>query len=372
LGLRAVLYGALPIIGLTRVAVSYFFVIYISFDPVDPDRHALVRTGLRARKDIAMSWSRIIWASLPFIRKMRRRGSRAKVDVAVRNVVEPLERRMMLYTMYSGTVQTKLQTVTMPGIGTGQNGPGTGSPDSSSTFYDIYGRSEWTKDGDGHINYTAYDQATGAVVKTITDVVYASLSGDEQTSFGLTGWSNPSGGLHLVTTYVVDALGRTTKTTDPAGKISYAYNNDTGFESRSYPGWQSVSGTATSSGSTTTIICTSLTGADKVYIGQSVLVTGGTDNGQQSVVTGWNASTHTLTFSPAFSSATTTSTAFIIAGTTGPIQISRQYRAAANSTYWSYSESLSIAAAPHLASDGTPDAPRASPAAISPRSRARS
>jgi RHS repeat-associated protein len=258
------------------------------------------------------------------------------------------------YTMYSGTVQPKLETVTSPGISTGQNGPGTGSPDTNSSFNDIYGRTIWTKDGDGHVNYTGYDQATGAVIKTITDVDYSSLSGAEQTSFGLTGWSNPSG-LNLVTTYVVDSLGRTIETTDPAGKISFSRYNDTGYESRSYPGWQSVSGTATSSGSTTTIICTTLTGADKLYIGQSVLVTGGTDSGQQAVVTGWNASTHTLTFSPAFSSATTTSTAFIVAGTTGPIQISLQYRAAANSTNWSYSESISIAAAPHLASDGTPD-----------------
>ena len=43
-------------------------------------------------------------------------------------------------------------------------------PTSPPTFYDAYGRPIWTKDGDGFINYTAYDNATGAVVKSIADV----------------------------------------------------------------------------------------------------------------------------------------------------------------------------------------------------------
>jgi RHS repeat-associated protein len=257
------------------------------------------------------------------------------------------------YTMYTSTVQPKLQTVTLPNISGAQNG--SNSADSSSTFFDIYGRTIWTKDADGHVNYSAYDQATGATIKTITDVVYASLSGDEQTSFGLTGWSNPSGGLHLVTTYAVDTQGRTTKTTTPGGVVSYTAYNDTGYETRSYSGWQSASGTATSNGSTTTLVCTGLTGGTGSYIGQTLLITAGTDSGQQKLVSGWNASTHTLTVSSAFSSATTTSSVFIVAGQTGPISISREYRAAANSTYFSYSESLSIAVAAHLSSTGEPD-----------------
>ncbi|MFL5512776.1 MAG: hypothetical protein ACJ8CN_10145, partial [Gemmatimonadales bacterium] len=49
-----------------------------------------------------------------------------------------------------------------------QNGPGT--PDVEETVYDRQGRVIWTKDGAGFLTYTAYDQASGAVLATITDV----------------------------------------------------------------------------------------------------------------------------------------------------------------------------------------------------------
>lgn len=44
-----------------------------------------------------------------------------------------------------------------------------------------------------HVNYTAYDLGTGGVIETITDVNYASLTTDQQTSFNQTGWSHSSG-----------------------------------------------------------------------------------------------------------------------------------------------------------------------------------
>ena len=60
-------------------------------------------------------------------------------------------------------------TVTQPGDLRGRERPGHGRrrprPSSTPTAEPI-----WTKDADGFINYTAYDPATGAVVKTITDV----------------------------------------------------------------------------------------------------------------------------------------------------------------------------------------------------------
>ena len=98
------------------------------------------------------------------------------------------------------------QTVTQPVISAGENGPG--AADTETTVYDTYGRPIWEQDADGFLTYTAYDPATGAVVETITDV-NTSDTGDF--SDLPAGWTTPAGGgLNLVTTYQVDALGRTT------------------------------------------------------------------------------------------------------------------------------------------------------------------
>jgi RHS repeat-associated protein len=93
----------------------------------------------------------------------------------------------------------------------------------------------WMKDEAGFISYTLYDQATGAVIKTISDVdttqtgTFANLP---------SGWTTPSGGgLHQTSTSEVDELGRTTKVTDPNGNVSYVVYNDVAKEVRSYVGW---------------------------------------------------------------------------------------------------------------------------------------
>jgi len=124
-------------------------------------------------------------------------------------------------------------TTTYPIVTTAQNGPNSASTDAIA--FDGFGRPTWTKDTEGFLTYTAYDPATGAVVKTIDDVD-SSLTG---TFAGLpSGWSTPGGGgLQLVTTATVDLLGRTTKLTDPLGNITYTVYNDTNYEVRVYPGW---------------------------------------------------------------------------------------------------------------------------------------
>jgi hypothetical protein len=69
---------------------------------------------------------------------------------------------------------------------------------------DVYGRVIWSKDGAGFLSYTEYDQATGGVVKRITDVDTTQTSDFSNLP---TGWSTPAGGgLHLKTTYEVDHL----------------------------------------------------------------------------------------------------------------------------------------------------------------------
>jgi RHS repeat-associated protein len=55
------------------------------------------------------------------------------------------------------------------------------------------------------------------------------------------GWVTPAGGgLHLITQIAVDSLGRPTVTTDPNGNVTYQTYNDPNYETRIYPGWNSV------------------------------------------------------------------------------------------------------------------------------------
>jgi RHS repeat-associated protein len=142
------------------------------------------------------------------------------------------------YTWFTGTAMANQVTVTLPAIASGQNGPGVA--DIDTTVNDTYGRPIWHKDADGFIDYTQYDQATGAMVKTITDV-NTNNTNDFQ---GPAPWTSTPGHspLHLITQMTVDALGRTTKRTDPApsSKVTYTVYLDTNHEVRTYPGWNSI------------------------------------------------------------------------------------------------------------------------------------
>jgi RHS repeat-associated protein len=144
------------------------------------------------------------------------------------------------YTYFGGT-QVQSVTVTRPVISAAQNGPGVA--DTETTFYDSYGRPIWTKDGDGFLSYTQYDPATGGVVKTIEDVDTTKTADFQDLP---PGWSTPAGGgLHLITQMVVDALGRPTQQTSPAGNLTYTVYNDPNNEVRVYPGFNSGTGTTT-------------------------------------------------------------------------------------------------------------------------------
>src|SRR5262249_4747053 len=55
------------------------------------------------------------------------------------------------YTWQGSTAQVESVTVTLPTVTTSQNGPG--SADTSTTFFDNFGRATWHKDGDGFIHY---------------------------------------------------------------------------------------------------------------------------------------------------------------------------------------------------------------------------
>lgn len=138
------------------------------------------------------------------------------------------------YTWFTGTALKESQTTTLPTVTTGQNGPNSAAV--QTTFYDTYGRPIWAKDADGHIAYNQIDNTTGAVVKQIVDV-----DTDNTADFsGLpSGWASPNG-LHLITLSTVDALGRTTKLTDPNGSIDYTVYKDASHEVRLYPAWNNT------------------------------------------------------------------------------------------------------------------------------------
>jgi RHS repeat-associated protein len=145
------------------------------------------------------------------------------------------------YTYATGTTQIVSQTTTFPVVTTSQNG--SNSADVTERFFDSAGRTIWSKDADGFLRYTEYDEQTGSVIKTIVDVDTAQTSSFENLP---SGWATPTGGgLHLVSSYEVDNLGRTTKSTDPNGSITYTVYDDLNHAVRTYAGWNSVTGRPT-------------------------------------------------------------------------------------------------------------------------------
>ena len=145
------------------------------------------------------------------------------------------------YTWYAGSNLEQSATVRQPVVSAVENGPGTA--DVSTTYFDTYGRPIWTRDGDGYLNYTAYDNATGAVTEQITDV---NTKDTGEFSNLPAGWTTPAGGgLNLVTTDQVDGLGRPTEITDPNHNITYIVYDDPDHEVRTYQGWNAGTGTPT-------------------------------------------------------------------------------------------------------------------------------
>jgi RHS repeat-associated protein len=136
------------------------------------------------------------------------------------------------YTWQGSTARPASVTVTLPAVTAAQNGPGTAT--AGTTVFDAWGRPAWAKDAGGFLHYTEYDPATGAVTKTIADV---NTLGSGFTGLPA-GWvTPPGGGKHLTAVYEVDALGRTTKATSPAGRVAFTVYNDPAHEARTYPGW---------------------------------------------------------------------------------------------------------------------------------------
>ena len=88
-----------------------------------------------------------------------------------------------------------------------QHGPGFSA--TLQRIYDLLGNVTWSMDECGYITYRQHDALTGAVTQSIRDVDGSQLTLPS-------GWSTPGGGgLHLVSDFQVDALGRVTQALGP-------------------------------------------------------------------------------------------------------------------------------------------------------------
>ena len=119
------------------------------------------------------------------------------------------------YTFFSGTVQVQQKTTAWPAVSTGQNGSGTSN--QKIEVFDQYGQLIWVKDELGFLTRLKYDNASGGLIQRIDDVATGQISDSPAVP---SGWTTPSGGgLHLVTDYTVDSLGRTKQELSPLHSV---------------------------------------------------------------------------------------------------------------------------------------------------------
>ncbi len=137
------------------------------------------------------------------------------------------------YTWQTGTHHAHTLTTTLPAVTAGLNGPGVAV--TMTSVVDADGRVVWAKDAAGFLTHYQYDPLTGALLKAVSDVNTALPY--EYTALP-SGWSTPAGGgSHQTYRFEADGLGRTTKATDPLGRVTYTVYNDAAREVRVYRGW---------------------------------------------------------------------------------------------------------------------------------------
>jgi len=154
----------------------------------------------------------------------------------------------LAYTFYdSDKVQTKQIETTYPSVSTAKNGPGASAVEKQ--FFDKRtGALRWTLDGEGYVNFYAYDDETGVRDLTVIDtdtstlmtviddnwdgVSHGGLAADDTVPFSRSGTGTA---LDIDSSSTIDWLGRIRKSTDAGGRITYYVFKDD--ETRVYPAW---------------------------------------------------------------------------------------------------------------------------------------
>ncbi|MBE7455101.1 MAG: hypothetical protein HS102_00490 [Planctomycetia bacterium] len=152
----------------------------------------------------------------------------------------------LAYSFYDGSkLQPSQIDVTHPSVSTGKNGPNASAVDK--VFFDKRtGAARWTLDGEGFVNFFAYDDETGVQNFTVVDadtssllagidntwdgVTQGGLGGDDSVPFSRTGGGSP---LDIDSSRTIDWLGRVRKTVDAGGVVTYVVYKDD--ETRVYP-----------------------------------------------------------------------------------------------------------------------------------------
>ena len=154
----------------------------------------------------------------------------------------------LAYTFYDGSkLQPSEIDITHPSVSTGKNGPNSSAVDKM--FFDKRtGATRWTLDGEGFVNFFAYDDETGVENFSVVDantssllagidntwdgVAHGGLAADDTVPFSRTGGGTA---LDLDSSRTLDWLGRVRKTVDAGGMITYVVYKDD--ETRVYPAW---------------------------------------------------------------------------------------------------------------------------------------
>ncbi|MHC5112563.1 MAG: RHS repeat domain-containing protein, partial [Planctomycetota bacterium] len=157
----------------------------------------------------------------------------------------------LTYTFYdSDKYQPKQLDITYPSVSSAKNGPAASAVEKR--FFDKRtGDLRWTLNGEGYVNFIAYDDDKGMRDLTIQDantstlmtviddnwdgVTHGGLGADDTVPFSRTGSGTA---LDIDASKEIDSLGRVRKSTDAEGMITYwVYKDD---ETRTYPAWDST------------------------------------------------------------------------------------------------------------------------------------
>jgi len=119
------------------------------------------------------------------------------------------------YTFHGDSCRVQQKTSTLPVVSTDQRGSGTA--DSRLEFFDEYGNLTWQMDERGFLTRQTFDVVTGALIQRIDDV------DTSQVDDAPAGWETPTGGgLHLVSDYTGDDLGREVRKLKPVHTVDLA------------------------------------------------------------------------------------------------------------------------------------------------------